>query len=562
MALPRNPEAAVRAARRRTKLRLGVAPLVAAALLLTACGSSSSDEGSSSSASSAPAASSASSESVGSESASVPASASGGDLVVAVGALPPTLDPFITQPTPPRSFTVSPLYSMLTYVDAFSDGAPVGPGVAESWEMTNDTTWVFTLKPDLTFSNGEKLDATAVKFAVDYILDPVNESGIVAAIGPIASVDVVDPVTVQFNLTSPEFTLPRLLSLLPIVPPTDFTTRGSEAFFNSPVAAGLFSVEEFVPGESLKLVRNPDSVVGTAGPDSVTFQVIVEDASRIAALKSGQVDVITKVPTDQIEGLDSDGLTTLAINEARLYNMDLYKSDGPLNDQRVRMALNMAVDTEGLVEAVMGGNGLDEQGQLSPPVAEGFCDTVTSIPFDVDGANQLMAEAGVSGLNLSIGTSQGFLTNDVLLAQAIGAQLEELDAVDTVDIQVMEYSNYLDVFYGRAPAQDMFAWGMSSAPGLDITRNLSRFTTTESDRNPGGYSNPEYDAIYDQIRATATDDPKRQELQCEASQIVRDQALVLFGLYMPDIWGMSPDVAGFRVDANGNPRWTDIGVTR
>lgn len=573
MALRKKSGTRTRTARRWSAARTSTAGMLAVALLISACGSSD-DAGSTTPASStatSAAGSAATSGGAGAgtdsstsgapetaESAAVP---TGGTLNVALGALPPTLNPFLTQPTPPRSFTVLPMYATLTYVDAFADGAPIVPGVAQSWEMTDETTWVFKLRPDLKFSNGEPIDAAAVKFAVDYVLDPASEAGIKAAIGPVKSVDVIDATTVQFNLDSPEFTEPRLVSILSIVPPKDFQARGADEFFKAPITGGLFKVGEFVPGESLTLVRNPDSVIGTANVDSIVFKVIVEDASRIAALRAGQVDIITKVPTDQIAGLESDGLDVLAINEARLYQADLYKSEGPLSDQRVRMALNMAVDTQGLVENIMGGNGLDEQGQLSPPIAEGFCDTVTSIPYDLDAANKLMADAGVSGLKLTFGTSQGFLTNDALLAQAIGAQLEELDAVDSVDIQVMEFSKYLDVFYGKAPAQDMFAWGMSSAPGLDITRNLSRFTTNESDRNPGGYTNPEYDKIYDEIRATPVDDPKRQDLQCQASQIVRDQALVLFGLYMPDVWGTDGKVQGFQVDANGNPKWLAVGIT-
>jgi peptide/nickel transport system substrate-binding protein len=488
--------------------------------------------------------------------------ADGGDLVVGVGALPPTLSPYITQPTPPRSFTVTPMYSYLTTVDAIAAGAPIKPSVASSWEQTNPTTWKFTLRPGLTFSNGEALDATAVKAAADYTLDKKNAAGITAAIGPIASVDAVNATTVVFNLKTAEYDMPRLLTILPLVPPRDFATRGADAFFANPIASGYFKLDHFTPGQELKLVKNPASVMGTTHISSVTFKVIAEDGARISALKTGAVQMITKVPTDQVKSLQAAKLDILSLNEARLYMTDLYKASGPLNDVRVRQALNYALDTKSLVANVMGGYGLDEQGQLSPPSVAGYCKTVTSYPYDLKKANQLMTEAGVSHLNLTFGTSQGFLLNDSLLAQAIAAQLEKLDAVDTVKVETMEFSNYLDVFNGKKPAQDMFAWGMSSAPGLDITRNLARFTTTHSDRNPGNYSNPTLDKLYDQLVATPPTDPKRNDLDCQISQLIKDQALVLYGFYTPDIWGTTSVVKDFKVDANGNPRWLEMSISK
>ena len=531
-----------------TKRRRRPAVAIAAALmlLLTACGGSDS----------------AGSDSAGSDSETISESASGGDLMVGLGALPPTLSPFITQPTPPRSFTVNSMYSFLTKLDSFAPGAPVLPSMATEWNQDTDTEWTFMLQPGLAFPNGEPLDAAAVKFAVDYVLDPANESGIASAMGPVSSATVVDETTVKFGLSAPEFDLPRYLTILPLVPPVDFAARGDDAFFSDPVAGGIWKVRSYTAGEELVLEANPGSLVGEPMLDSVTFQVIVEDAARVSALRSGAVDVITKVPTDQVPALESADFQVVSINEARMYHGDLYKSEGPLNDVRVRQALNYALDTQSLVDNVMSGFGLDEQGQLSPNTVSGSCPTSTAYPYDLAKANELMSEAGMTGLDLTIGSSQGFLINDSLLAQAIAAQLEQLDAVNSVTVEVMEFSNYLDVFYSKAEAQDMFMWGMSSAPGLDMTRNLGRFTTDRSDRNPAGYENPEYNALYEQLIATPPSDPAREDLACQLSEIVKDDALVLFGLYTPDIWALSPDVRNLQVDPNGNPAWLEVSVER
>lgn len=486
----------------------------------------------------------------------------GGDLVVAVGALSPTLDPFITAPSPPRSFTVAPLYPHLTYVDGIADGAPVIPGVAESWTEDDALTWTFKLRPDLKFPNGEPMDASAVKFAVDWIKGPDSGSGIASRIGPVESVEVVDAVTLRVNLTRRSTSLPRTMSLVALVPPDLFTATGKDAYFLKPESGGYFRVDSFVPGESLRLVRNDDSVVGVPFLDSITFRVIVENSSRVAALLAGEVDVITKVPTDQAARIGAGaGVSVLNHLEPRLYHTDLYSTEGPLRDFRVRQALNLAVDSETLVSAVMGGYGVSELGQLHPPGIAGHCDSVGPIGFDLARANQLMADAGVSGLTFTYVSSQGFLANDVLLAQAIAEMLMKLDAVDLVEVKVLEFSNYLDIFFRRVDdLPDMFAWGMSAASTLDGADNFSRFTTT-ADRSLG-FSSDTFDSIYARYTATPEGDAAKQTDACRMAEILREDAPVLFGLYMPDLWGYSDDVSGFKVSLGGNPLWHTFSLER
>jgi peptide/nickel transport system substrate-binding protein len=481
-----------------------------------------------------------------------PAVERGGELVVAIGAMPPSLDPFAAT-SPPRSFLVYSIYSTLTRVDSSSPDARVVPNFADTWSQIDELTWEFKLKSGLSFPNGEPLDADAVVFALEYIDNPDNAAGIKGRIGPYASSEAIDATTVRITLTRPEVSLPRLMSALPLVPPALFEEMGPDAFFLAPVGTGSFQVEEFVPGERMVMVPNPNSVLGQPLADKITFVVIPEDSSRVAALTSGEVDIITKVPTDQasrVAGIDQ--LNVLNLPEPRLYNLDLYTTEGPLSDVRVRRAINLAVDSESLVANILGGSGIAERGQVVPPGVEGFCEGVTSIGYDLAEANRLMAEAGVSNLTLSLGHSAGFLVNDALLAQAIGAQIEQLDAVRAVELEQMEFSFYLEHFRLQHPRKDMFAWGMSSAPFVSATAPLERFVTGYPQRDLG-YSNPAYDEVFAQIQRTPEGTPERAELFCRASQIIKDDAPLIFGLYFPDLWGYRDAVNGFEVDIAGNP---------
>lgn len=515
--------------------------LVAVALVAAACGGS--DDASAPAPAPAPAPSGDS---------PAPAVERGGEIVVAIGAMPPSLDPYAAT-SPPRSFLVYSIYSTLTRVDSSSPDARVVPNFAESWVQIDDVTWEFTLKSGHTFPNGEPLDADAVVFSLEYVDDSDNAAGIKGRIGPYASSEAIDDTTVRIVLTRPEVSLPRLMSALPLVPPALFEEMGPDAFFLNPIGTGFFQVDEFVPGERMVMTPNANSVLGEPLADKITFVVIPEDASRVAALTSGEVDIITKVPTDQASRVAGGAdLNVLNLPEPRLYNMDLYTTEGPLSDVRVRRAINLAVDSESLVANILGGSGIAERGQVVPPGVEGYCDQVTPIGFDLAEANRLMAEAGVSGLNLSLAHSAGFLVNDALLAQAVGAMIEQLDAVDSVALEQMEFSFYLEHFRLQHPRKDMFAWGMSSAPFVSATAPLERFVTGYPQRDLG-YSSAEYDEVFAAIQRTPEGTAERAELFCQASQIIKDDAPLIFGLYFPDLWGYRDAVNGFEVDIAGNP---------
>jgi peptide/nickel transport system substrate-binding protein len=515
--------------------------LVAVALVAAACGGS--DDASAPAPAPAPAPSGET---------PAPAVERGGELVVAIGAMPPSLDPFAAT-SPPRSFLVYSIYSTLTRVDSSSADARVVPNFADSWEQIDDLTWEFKLKGGQAFPNGEPLNADAVVFSLEYVDNPDNAAGIKGRIGPYASSEAIDDTTVRIVLTRPEVSLPRLMSALPLVPPALFEEMGAAAFFLAPVGTGFFQVEEFVPGERMVMTPNPNSVLGQPLADKITFVVVPEDASRVAALTSGEVDIITKVPTDQATRVaGGNGLNVLNLPEPRLYNMDLFTTEGPLSDVRVRRAINLAVDSESLVANILGGSGIAERGQVVPPGVEGYCERVTPIGFDLAEANRLMAEAGVSGLNLSLAHSAGFLVNDALLAQAVGAMIEQLDAVDSVSLEQMEFSFYLEHFRLQHPRKDMFAWGMSSAPFVSATAPLERFVTGYPQRDLG-FSNPQYDEVFAAIQRTPEGTAERAELFCQASQIIKDDAPMIFGLYFPDLWGYRDAVNGFEVDIAGNP---------
>ena len=408
----------------------------------------------------------------------------GGELVVGVGAMTEELNPFRAT-SPPRNFLTNLVYSHLFNINA-SDGPPVvEPEVLSDFTQVDDLTWDFTVIPGLEFPNGEPLDASAAAFAVNWARNPDVISNMAGSLSMIADATAVDETTMRVTLNFPSGSMPLLVGMIPVVPPVLFQEIGEEDFYITPESVtGQFRVVEHVPGERLVVEPNPDSIEPAPVVDLLTIVEIPEDASRVAALAAGDVDIINKVPTDQLASVEGASASIYSAIDPGTYVIDLYRENGQLNDPLARQAMNIAIDRELINEAILAGLGVPAS-HIGSPTDAGFCAELPAYEYDLEEANRLMAEAGLSDLDLTFVSSQGFLLNDTLMAQAIAQQIEQLDAVNSVAIEIMEFSSYLDVYYFRAPTPDFFAWRASSAPTLDIGPQHAAVHDPVPDAQPG-----------------------------------------------------------------------------
>jgi peptide/nickel transport system substrate-binding protein len=485
----------------------------------------------------------------------------GGTVTIGIGALPATLEAYAAS-APPRSFIVAAIYSALTRID-LSTGKPiVKPNVADSWsqETGKPENWIFDIVQGKKFPNGESVDAKAVKASIDWVSDPSNKAGLRAKISDIKSVEVISDYKVRIITSAPRDLLPRVLGTIPIVPPVAFKNQGATTFWKAPIATGPFVVTKFTPNVELVLEPNPFTLRVRPAAEKIIFKVIPEDASRMAGLRSGGLDVVNKVPTDDLAPLKSANFDIKAIVEPATYIMDLFAKTGPLSDKRVRRALNFAVDKQALITSINGGYGSISQAQLVPSNLTGFCPDVKAFPYNLKKANKLMKAAGVSKLNLTFQSSSAYITNDVLMAQAIAQMLEKLDAVDKVNVQVLEFSKFLDVYYlrGAIPIADLFAWRMSSSPDLDAGVQMDRYTSGYSTHNTG-YSNAAYDKYMADALSMKVGSAERTAAFCGASKALKADAPILWGIHTPDVWAGKKSTKNFFVDAGGNIDLVGIG---
>jgi peptide/nickel transport system substrate-binding protein len=478
----------------------------------------------------------------------------GGELTIAMGSLTPDLDP-LQYNTPPNTFPMELFYDSLTSIDTADGSVKVVPNLAVSWDRVDDTTWDFELEKGLKFSNGEPVDATSVKATADFVLDPDNAKGQTTRLNTIDEVEVVDADTLRVHTTAPDPLLPARMSVLPVLPAKAFAAGDEMAFYADPIGTGPWKVDEWVSGEKLVIVPNEDAFGGAPALDKITFTVIPEASSRVAALRSGDVDIVHKLPTDQMSSVEDAGARVVSAVESGTYVVDAIADSGPLADVRVRQALNYAIDKDGLVEGIMGGLGEVDAAQFSNPGFTGHCDDIEPYPFDPDKARELLKEAGYAdGLDLTMQTSNGYILNDGLLAEAISEMLADVGV--NVDLDIMEYSTYLDAFYDQKQRADLYAWRASNNPFFDADLAM-QFWMTDNPVHPTAYSNPEYDRVFTQSRSEL-DETRRGELVCQASDILREDAPVIFGLHVPDVWAASDDVATFEVGQDGIPKFTQI----
>ncbi|WP_414693677.1 MULTISPECIES: ABC transporter substrate-binding protein [unclassified Plantibacter] len=327
----------------------------------------------------------------------------GGTLVYASGdAEPDCLDPHVGG-NYPQALLSSQYLEPLVSRDA--DGAII-PWLAESWTTSEDgLTWDFTLRSDVTFTDGTAFDAAAVKANVEHLQNPETKSSTgYLAVGKVAAVEAVDATTARFTLSTPDSALLESLSQpwTAMESPTGLA-RGLDANCEAPVGTGPFVVDEWVKQDHVSLVRNDayDSAPadsaheGPAYLDSITWRFIPDSASRFAALQSGDVDIIDNAQPDTIvQAKDSKTIVDLDAPRPGASNrIELNAGQAPFDDAGVREAFVRSTDVNAGIESLFFGTAKRSYSPLSSAEATAYSDD-SLFGYDLDAANELLDAAG------------------------------------------------------------------------------------------------------------------------------------------------------------------------
>ncbi|SFT43720.1 peptide/nickel transport system substrate-binding protein [Geodermatophilus amargosae] len=430
-----------------------------------------------------------------------------------------------------------PVYDRL--VDVTPEGE-LQPMLAESWEFTDDDrTLRLTLREGVVFHDGTPFDAEAVKANIDRAKSLPNSS-LKADLAAVSEVVVVDERTVDLRLGAPAGSLPALLADRAgmMVSPAAF---GNPDLDLQPVGTGPYRVTEHQPGVVIRYERSADywaPDVQTLG--GLEIQMQLDPEVRLRSVSGGQADA-TQLNPDQVEAAEGPGVTVDSAPSLGSFTLFLNKSGPALSDQRVREAISLAIDRQGISDALQAGR-CTPSAQLFPEDYWAHNPDIEAPEYDPDRARELLAEAGQSDLSLNaVVINVPFYTAQL---EAIQAQLAEVG----VDLTVtsLEPTELLSRFVGGEA--DMY---FSNWPGAtDPAKTVATLLSAQGTLNPGGYTNPEIDRLaLEGLSATTQEDraPAYQELSEvmveDATQIVVCNATNTF-VHTEQVSGLESTLTG------------------
>jgi len=475
------------------------------------------------------------------------------DLTIALGASVTALDPHF-HALQTNNNIAAHVFNQLIEQD---ENQRLSPGLALSWTPKDESTWVIKLRPGVKFHDGSDFSADDVLATIKRVAwVPNSPSPFTIYTKAIKAVNVVDPLTIEIKTDGPYPLLPNDLSSFYIVSkkaveaPTEDFNRLTAA-----IGTGPFKFTDYARGERIVVERN-DAYWG-AKPEwkKVTFRLITNPAARVAALLSGDVQMIEAVPTSDIDGLKKNANVTVTqapSNRVIYFHMDHQRdatpfvtdkagkplAKNPLKDLRVRQALSMAISRDGIVERVMEGNAIP----ASQLLADSFFGTSPNLKpakYDPDGAKKLLADAGYpSGFTITIHGPNDRYINDGRIIQTV-AQMWSRIGLDA-KVEAMPWAT----FAGKASNQEysMFLVGWGSSTGETSGSLRALVATYDKDTgmgsaNRGRYSNPEMDKVLAEALKTV-DDTKRAALLAKASELSMNDVGIIPLHYEVSTWAL------------------------
>ncbi|ATF16713.1 ABC transporter substrate-binding protein [Phaeobacter gallaeciensis] len=364
-------------------------------------------------------------------------------VTVALQLEPPHLDPTSAAAGAIDQVLYSNVFEGLTRF--MGDGAVV-PGLAESWEISEDgLTYTFTLHDGVTFHDGTTMDAEDVKFSLDRARAEESTNAQKALFADIASVDVIDPLTVQLTLSQPNGNL--LFNLAwgdaVIVAPESIDTIKT-----APVGTGAFTFTNWVQGDRIDLARNPDYWGEAPALSAATFKFISDPTAAFAAMMAEDVDAFSAFPApENLPQFEADPRFQVLIGSTEGETiLSINNKQAPFDNAKVRAAVAHAIDRQAIIDGAMFGYGTPIGSHFAPH-NPAYVDLTGTSAHDPEKARALLAEAGFG---------DGFTTTLHLPppsyarrgGEIIAAQLAEVGI--TAEIINVEWAQWLEtVFRGK-----------------------------------------------------------------------------------------------------------------
>ena len=402
--------------------------------------------------------------------------------------------------------------------------------LAESYKMVSPKVWEFKIRKGVKFSNGDPLNAEAVKFSFERILDPKMKSRQYRYFKSIASVEAVDANTVRIHTKKPDPMLPPFLAIYGfIVPPKYYKKHDKKHLSRNPVGSGPFVLKKWRKGQEVVYEANP-SAWRKPRVKTAVVKFIPESTTRVSALISGDVDVIDNLPPGLSGRVNAGGKTRVIAKQSPRTNYILMviKEGAPWMDVRVRRAMNLAINRESITKNVMMGFA-KPVAIIQGPASFGFNPELKPYPYDPAQAKKLLAEAGFAkGFSFDVYIPRGRFMMGKEALEGIAGQWAQVGI--KANVRVMEWGAMKKIIFSKYKKNvKPFLYYLARMNTAFSAEHM--FAGAISSRSAyGGFRDKAVDTMINDARSTL-DDKAREKKYQEIARVLRHEKVPIVPLY-------------------------------
>lgn len=364
-------------------------------------------------------------------------------------------------------------------------------------------------------------------FSVNRIISPDYGSQILSDFDTIQEAVKVDDTTFQIITKQPDPILLKRLTKLDIVSKEYTEARTDEELTLVANGTGPYKLDHWTRGVEIVITRNPEYWGEQPVLEKATYRFIEEVVTRSSALKTGEIDVAVNMYPEYVSDLPQ----VLSGPGTETYWVRFNQFNGLMISKELRLAMNYAIDREGISEALFAGYARPCEGQMGRDGYFGFSDKVSAYTYDVEKAKELMAQAGYNGEVIQLLSERGRWLKDGEVTEAVAANL--MEAGFNIETRFVSWNEWLDILFDRSKTPDL-QFSSTSNEFFDMDRTYS--VLVHSTGTQTGVVNEEYDALIEAARSEM-DSAKRMEIYDELAVKLHEDPFGIYLLILDDLHG-------------------------